>query len=148
MGARSAVNKKKQTMLYPWLLPMNIVDTIFDVRGLCDDGFRRQERAREPGSALPCCAGVLALHLFLSAAWRPPLLFLFLPFLLFYYEVMVCLYRQGPRKVLGAYTFVSILMLTKYLACMEYSRMRCSSFYFLLHVRWESLNLVFACAAD
>jgi hypothetical protein len=40
MGARSAVNKRKQTMLYPWLLPMNVVDTIFDVRGLCDDGFR------------------------------------------------------------------------------------------------------------
>jgi hypothetical protein len=42
MGVRSAVNKKKQTMLYPWLLPKNVVDTIFDVRGLCDDGFQRQ----------------------------------------------------------------------------------------------------------
>jgi hypothetical protein len=52
MGARSAVNKKKQTMLYPWLLPMNIVDTIFDVRGLCDDGFRRQ--GREGARAWQC----------------------------------------------------------------------------------------------
>jgi uncharacterized membrane protein len=28
------MNKKKQTMIYPFLLPMNVVDTMFHVAGL------------------------------------------------------------------------------------------------------------------
>jgi hypothetical protein len=85
MGVRSAVNKKKQTMLYPWFLTRNVVDTIFDVRGLCDDGFRRQERegarAWWRSSALRRSVGLACF--FLSTAWRrPPLFFspLFLSF--------------------------------------------------------------------
>jgi hypothetical protein len=103
-----------------------------------------KERARVPGGALECWPCVF------FSQQTGGLLFssFFFLFLLFYYEVLVCLYRQGSRKVLGAYTFVSIFMPAKYLACMEYSRMRCSSFYFLLHARREYLNLVFACAAD
>jgi hypothetical protein len=72
MGVRSVVNKKKQTMLYPWLFLRNVVDTIFDVRGLCDDGFRRQERegarAWRRSSALRRSVG-LTCFFFLSAAW-------------------------------------------------------------------------------
>jgi hypothetical protein len=34
MGVTSTMNKKKQTMIYPFLLPMNVVDTMFHVAGL------------------------------------------------------------------------------------------------------------------
>jgi hypothetical protein len=43
---------------------MNVMDTIFDVRGLCDDGFRRQERegsrAWRRSSALRRSVGLLS----------------------------------------------------------------------------------------
>jgi hypothetical protein len=56
MGVRSAMNKRKQTMIYPWLLPMNVVGTMFDIAVVpVGDGFRkagkRAQRAKQQRAA-------------------------------------------------------------------------------------------------
>jgi hypothetical protein len=73
------MNKRKQTMIYSWLLPANVVDTIFGVAGLSDNSFRKAGKESARAEQQPCCAaafvffsprcgGSLAL---LLCAWLP-----------------------------------------------------------------------------
>jgi hypothetical protein len=67
------MNKRKQSMIYTWLLSMNMVDTIFDVAGLCHTAFERQERegaemCLAAANEVDLSMGSLAASLFRGAA--------------------------------------------------------------------------------
>jgi uncharacterized membrane protein len=84
------MNKKKQTMIYPFLLPMNVVDTMFHVAGLyeamvfrdgCVQRLSGKHESLAAASFFFCCAAALASIGSLAAS--------------FFFSPSRCLYRQG-----------------------------------------------------
>jgi hypothetical protein len=78
------MNKKKQTMIYPFLLPMNVVDTMFHVAGLYEamvfrDGCVQRLSGKHESLAAASFFFVAQQRWLLSAAWRRRFFFLSLP---------------------------------------------------------------------